>query len=85
MTRGLFSERVVLQSGRMAKGLQVLRIIKASKCAITFIAVDARGNALVQHPIDQGKDGQAESIRPWNQNDAYKQNRAAQSAIKIFD
>ena len=68
----------------MAKGPEVLRRLKPSIEAATLVAVDDCGNAFVQHPIHQGKGGQAESIRRRNKNDTDNKNQKADGLIKIF-
>ena len=68
----------------MIKEFKMLRMIKPFKEGAALIAVDERGNALVQDPIDQGAERETQSIRPGDQNDAPPKNEETEGPIKLL-
>ena len=57
---------------------------KAFEFGAAFVAVHARGDTLIQDPIDQGKDRETQAIRPRDKDNGDENGEAAEELIKIF-
>ena len=81
---GLFAVLVVHEAGVVAEGFEAFGGREAFEFGAAFVAVHARGDTLIQDPINQGKDRETQAVRPGDEEDGDDNGEAAEELIKVF-
>ena len=68
----------------VAEGFEAVGGREAFEFGAAFVAVDARGDTFIQDPIDQGKDWEAQAVRPGDEEDGDHNGEAAEELIEVF-